>query len=350
MKLKRQWGSAGGLVVGLVLLQLVGCSGSPEVLEDAPAVAAELVSQQPDDTLLAVVGDHGITAGELRQRILARFYGRRALEGLIKERLFRDEAERLGLEVTDQEVGERVDEEIRAMLAELGGDRDKLEQALVEQGTSFEERRRDLYHEYRNMLLIERVVLAQRQRWGVTEKALKARYDETFAKTSIRVRHIAFPVNELPETAEQAEVVLAHAHARAQEAHAELTGGADFQELAKQRSGDPVTAPKGGLLGWVQRDALPDTAVAETIFQLPVGVVSSPVLQERYGYHIFLVEERREAQPYAAVRQRLEQEILESPPTSREIQSISRTLRGQAVTILTEPVFEEASTPGKERR
>ncbi|MEM7168054.1 MAG: peptidylprolyl isomerase [Planctomycetota bacterium] len=338
-------------VVACGLVPLVGgCSGLPQVPNGRTNGTVGSDYGQPDTTVLAIVGDTPITAGELRKRILGRFYGRRALEGLIKERLFRDEAERLGLTVTEDEVSARVDEEINALLRQVGGKREDLAKAFEEQGTTLAERRRDLYHEYRNLLLIERVVHAQRRRWGVTDKALRARYAETYAQTSVRVRHIAFPVKEQPATAAAAAEALAELEKTAQQVQSQLASGADFAQLAQRYSGDPATGPDGGLLGWMTRDALPDSAMAETIFRLPVGVASDPVRQDRYGYHIFLVEERREAQPFEAVRDRLEQEILQSPPSAREIQSISKTLRGQAVTVLTEPVFEEASTPRKEQR
>lgn len=333
-----------GAVALLALVTVVsGCgTGRPMYPDDVAPIAGSggsfPAASQADETVLAVVGDHAITAGELRHRILVRFYGNRALEGLIKERLFRDEATRLGLEVTEREVSTRVDQEIDAMLREVGGQRQTLAKALEEQGTSLEERRRELYHEYRNLLLIERVVLAQRRQWGVTEKALRDRYAETYQRTSVRVRHIAFPVVE-PETPEQADAALAAAQNAARSIHAQIRGGGDFAQLAREHSGDPVTAREGGLLGWVNREALPDTDLADAIFRLPVGVASEPVLQERYGYHIFLVEERREAQPFESVRGRLEKEILEGPPTTREIQSISQKLRGQAVTILADPVL-----------
>ncbi|NWF88645.1 MAG: peptidylprolyl isomerase [Ignavibacteriaceae bacterium] len=67
----------------------------------------------------------------------------------------------------------------------------------------------------------------------------------------------------------------------------QLSAGANFEEIAKLRSGDPGSGSKGGDLGWFGKGAMvPEFEKA--VFGGPVGVVQKPV-KTNYGYHIIKV-------------------------------------------------------------
>lgn len=74
---------------------------------------------------------------------------------------------------------------------------------------------------------------------------------------------------------------------------ARLAAGVDFSELAKRFSLDPLTREQGGDMGWKRRADLTEDLRA-FLFLLPTGTASAPVAS-RTGWHIFLVEERRES-------------------------------------------------------
>ena len=78
---------------------------------------------------------------------------------------------------------------------------------------------------------------------------------------------------------------------RAIELRAELAGGADFGELAKAFSTDPVSASKGGLLGWSD-PSLYVPAFAAQVSNLPLNTVSEPI-ETRFGWHLIEVLDRR---------------------------------------------------------
>ena len=69
----------------------------------------------------------------------------------------------------------------------------------------------------------------------------------------------------------------------------QLSEGADFAVLARQRSGDP-SAPKGGDMGYLHRGMLPEPLHAQ-IDQLAPGALSEPTLLLE-GAAIFRLEER----------------------------------------------------------
>lgn len=71
-----------------------------------------------------------------------------------------------------------------------------------------------------------------------------------------------------------------------------LQGGEAFETVAQQHSLSP-DSDHGGDLGFFSRGEMP-REFEQVVFTLPIGQISDLVKTE-YGYHIFLVEERREA-------------------------------------------------------
>jgi peptidyl-prolyl cis-trans isomerase SurA len=74
-----------------------------------------------------------------------------------------------------------------------------------------------------------------------------------------------------------------------------LKAGANFSDLARQYSTDETTAKDGGELGWYGADDLLP-GFKEALVGLEVGQVSYPISSD-FGYHIVLLEERRESVP-----------------------------------------------------
>jgi peptidyl-prolyl cis-trans isomerase C len=104
--------------------------------------------------------------------------------------------------------------------------------------------------------------------------AYEARYGDVGPTREIRASHI------LLETEDAAAA-----------ARAELEDGADFAELAAERSTGP-SGPRGGDLGWFDRSVMVP-AFAEAAFALEVDEVSDPV-QTQFGWHVIKVTDERE--------------------------------------------------------
>lgn len=82
-----------------------------------------------------------------------------------------------------------------------------------------------------------------------------------------------------------------------------------FSALARERSLDPGSAPRGGSLGWVV-PALLVPPLAEAALALEPGQVSG-VIKTDFGYHLVRLEEKPPPayQPYAEVQRQLQQDL-----------------------------------------
>ncbi|WP_420452817.1 peptidylprolyl isomerase [Ilumatobacter sp.] len=85
--------------------------------------------------------------------------------------------------------------------------------------------------------------------------------------------------------------ILVDDEAEAEEVTASLADGADFAELAAERSADPGSAENGGELGCFDVDTLQATFVpefAEGVLDAEIGEPTEPVRSE-FGYHVILL-------------------------------------------------------------
>jgi len=118
----------------------------------------------------------------------------------------------------------------------------------------------------------------------VSDADIKARYEKEIAavppEEEISARHI------LLKTEEEAKAVIA-----------ELDGGKDFAELAKEKSTGP-SAGQGGDLGFFTKGRMVPEFEA-VAFTLKAGEYAKEPVQTQFGWHVIKVEERRETAPPA---------------------------------------------------
>ncbi|MFN0117404.1 MAG: peptidylprolyl isomerase [Elusimicrobiota bacterium] len=112
---------------------------------------------------------------------------------------------------------------------------------------------------------------------------LKSRLSE-----SVRARHILVKSSRKDDVKKRSEALN-----KAKAIKKELEKGADFIELAKQKSDGP-SAKTGGDLGYFSKGQMVPE-FDKVAFILPVGSISDPIETE-FGYHIMKVEEKRAAQ------------------------------------------------------
>lgn len=198
------------------------------------------------EAAIAELGIELATQGEYRAEVLQR---------LIERQLLAQAAQRLGAEVSDSVLDER--------LEQLVQERGPLEQWVGSIGYSAEEFRQAL-----------RVELLAAQMIQTISEGVASDVEQVHA------RHI------LVSTEAEADDVLTL-----------LEGGAEFDQLARIYSLDGSTRPGGGDLGWFARGTLTVPELEEAAFALQPGEVSG-VVQTELGYHVVEVL-NRERRPLA---------------------------------------------------
>jgi peptidyl-prolyl cis-trans isomerase D len=100
--------------------------------------------------------------------------------------------------------------------------------------------------------------------------------------------------------------------AKAQAILDELNSGADFATLAEEKSDDFGSAEIGGDLGWIERDVM-DPAFEEAAFALEKAGDVSGLVKSDFGYHIIKLEELKDsvAKPFAEVATEIKQELVD---------------------------------------
>jgi peptidyl-prolyl cis-trans isomerase C len=130
---------------------------------------------------------------------------------------------------------------------------------------------------------------------AVTDEAVQKAYDATYSD--------AEPTREY-----HAAHILVASEDEAKAIKAELDDGADFAELAKEKSTGP-SGPNGGDLGWFS-EGMMVKPFEDAVVALEPGAVSDPV-QTQFGWHVIKLYDVRmkDAPPLNDVRDELVQQI-----------------------------------------
>jgi parvulin-like peptidyl-prolyl isomerase len=267
------------VVVLLLALAAAGCGSdesSGEISGDAvAAVGDKEISKEKFDRLLAqaektykarkqdfpAVGSPEYD--QLKQAIL---------RSLIEQAEFEIGAEELGIEVTDEDVDNRL-RELKQQFFQ--GNEEKYKAELEKQGLSEEQVRDDI----RSRLLSERIFKEVTKDVKVTDQDVSDYYEENKAQfqtpASREVRHILIACDK-PAACREAKQ-------KADGLYARIRAGADFAQLAKKNSDDPTSAAQGGKFSAQKGATVPPFDKAA--FELKTGELSKPV-KTQFGWHI----------------------------------------------------------------
>ena len=291
MKRKTVQGTVSCLVAQVLVLCVLLCS-----LLAPYGIDAEIIER-----IVAVVNDDIITLSELKAvslpylaRMKSKFSvtytdeeiketERQILNQMIDEKLVNQEADRLEIEITEKEVA-MASKEVRDR-AQLT--KEQFEQALAEDGMTMEAYQKQLRDEMKKMRLIDQEIKAK---VFVTKKEIdeyyKAHKDEYNAPPEVRLQQILLltPAEATPQEVQQVRE-------RAEQIHAAIKQGEDFNAMVKNYSQD-ATAATGGDMGVFRQGEL-FSALDEAAFTLTVGEVS-PVIQTPRGFHIIRILDKKD--------------------------------------------------------
>lgn len=222
-----------------------------------------------DSEAVALVNGEAVPKDELFEIMYAQG-GADALEQLIARKLIAQEAARVGLEITEEEM----DEEVDSIIGDnFQGSREDFLEVLELYGISEESFREDA----RLNLLVRKLAMTK---IDLSDAELRGFFNENrflFEQAEeIEVRHI------LVETEEAAAEVVAR-----------LDGGEDFAGLASEFSIDMSNKDNAGYLGFFGRGVMVPE-FEEAAFGLAVGEVSGAV-ESPFGFHVIELLDRRDA-------------------------------------------------------
>ena len=267
-----------------------------------PATAAEQAAPKPGrtvviDRIVAIVNDEAITARELEERTQFAMkqlsqqgtapppkpvVERQLLERLVSDRVQLQFAKETGLRIDDTELDRaigRIAEQNKITTAQL-------RETLERDGVPFAKFREDIRSEIIMTRLREREV---DNRIVVTESEIDALLASSSGGSvrsdEVNLSHILVLV---PENARPEQVQARRA--RAEEALAQLTKGADFKQVAAAYSEGP-DALQGGVMGWRAGERLP-TLYHDALKSMKPGDVSES-LRSANGFHILRLNDRR---------------------------------------------------------
>ncbi len=224
------------------------------------------------DGVVAVVGDQTITMIDLKERALSRIQrgevpkpatdsAERSLEletldDMIQEELLLQKAADLKIEVTDADVAQMVDQQVRSNRSKFTTEseyRNALQAAGL--GTP-DEFRKYMLDQYKRRGLLERVIARLKQDGKivpvqVTDAEISAEFNRSKdflppKPPTVTFKQIVIAVQPTAAAKEAARV-------RAESLLVRLKAGADFEQTARHESMDPQTKETGGDLGWARR-------------------------------------------------------------------------------------------------
>lgn len=276
----------GGLLVGCRSTQRTANSGAAQAAEDNSAVIVEingapersaaferfvksrLADFYPQNNQNQSDGD------QLRSRLLDEF---------IQRQVIVREAQRRGIQITDDEILRAVEDQHQQTSTE-GSDQNQATLASPE-------RVQEIANDLLTIKYYESEVLKD---VSVTPEEVESFYQQNRARYEQRN---GFYVREIRVAKAQ----------EAQELYQQvLKKPADFATFAREHSNAP-TAVNGGLIYYSTQQLPP--VLEQAITPLKVGAISR-VVQSNYGFHIFKLEKRAEPLPLDKVRPEIEKDLL----------------------------------------
>jgi peptidyl-prolyl cis-trans isomerase SurA len=257
------------------------------------AVAATAAAQDRGDRrIAAIVNRDAITFHDLEQRVRLAGLGARlpeagearkrlvneVLRSMINERLQVQEAQKLGLEVTDKDVQDQMAELERRNRMEKGGLVKVLRSRNIDPRTFEDQIRAAIAWNKVVARVIQPTIRVSDGEVATVLKRLLANKD----KLQYRVQEIFLPVDAPGQQARALQT--------AQFILAQLRGGASFDILARQFS-QTGTASAGGDMGFLFEGQM-EPELERIVKQLKTGQIAGPV-RGAGGYYIIRLADRR---------------------------------------------------------
>ncbi len=269
------------LKILFILLSIFTAASAQQSLDRIIAVVDKEIITESDLNFtvqqLAVQNRLDPTSKELREKVL---------DGMINDKLVLAQAIEDSVIVSDEEVTERLEQQIQRMIYQVGGQQ-KLEEVY---GMTVNRMKRDF--QFRELIRKQMLVQKIQQQRQAALTVSRREVDEFFAtyKDSIPKVPKEFELSHIYIEPKPDSTVLKALVTKAQSVADSIKAGGDFAAFAKRYSSDG-SAAQGGDLGFARRGSFVKE-FEEIAFTLSENEVSKPV-KTQFGYHIIQLMERR---------------------------------------------------------
>jgi len=257
-------------------LAAAGAAWAQNTLRAAAVVNDEIVSMLDVEQRmsLSMLSSGLEDSPALRRRMLSQ-----VIRGLIDERLQAQEAKRLDIAITD----EQVDKATREIAAKNNMAYDRFVEMLDSRGVLLDTLKDQVRAQLTWQTLVNRRIMPTAQ---VSEEEVEDVVARVRASEGTTLRLISEIFMAIDKPGQEAEV-----RGTAEGIFEQLRGKADFGALARQFS-QSATAQRSGDIGWVQTGQLPEEVDA-ALESMQVGQVSRPI-RSLSGYHIIWLRDQRQ--------------------------------------------------------
>ncbi len=296
------------------------------------------------DRVLAVVGNRPVLASQVDEELFSRqaqgvelptapeqldAVRREVVSSIVDEELLVQQAVRdTAIQVTDQEVADGVEQQVRKVRGNFTSEVDYRNELKKAGFQTPEEYRRWLTDQQRRAALQNRLIDGLRNAGKLkpvapTEQEMRKFFEQQKGNLGSRPATISF--RQIVLSPKPTAAAKAKARAQADSIVLELRGGADFATAARRFSQDPGSRDQGGSLNWFRRGVMVPE-FERVAFSLKPGVVSDPV-ESPFGYHIIQVERTQPAEVQA-------RHILLTPAIDSANVDSARTLAARLAALL----------------
>lgn len=282
------------------------------------------------DRIVAIVNEEIITLGDVEEYVEVEkaekiksirdyFLGlklREKLELLIEDRLIRQEAKRMGIEVGEGEIDQVVEGIKRKNLISD----DELKENLKRENISYESFRQGI----RDAIIRERVISRMvTPELNLDDRKLREYYDlhkDEFREEEVRLRQVF--ISGVREDSRE----------RAKKALSLILKGVPFEEVAKEYSDEP-SGKYGGDIGFVKKnDLIPE--LRDALKGKAKGEITD-IIRSPYGYHILRLEEIKggDPPPFDEVKEEIKRRLILEESQKRYREFVEKLKRKSYIEI-----------------
>jgi peptidyl-prolyl cis-trans isomerase SurA len=319
------------------------------VIAAAMSIQCSAISQTVIDRIVAVVDKEIITQSDLDYAVLSVATQNKldpkspevrsqVLDELINEKLILAQAELDSITVTNDEVTDQLDRQIK-LLAQQYGSEQKLEEVYK---MSVPKMKREFRDEIRKRLLIQKIRQQRQANINVSRLDVEQFYEAN--KDSLPMIPKEYELSHIFIQPKPDSTVEKQVYNEALAIIDSIKAGGDFADFARRYSADPGSAAQGGDLGWWRRGSfVPEFEAAA--FALKDSEISAPV-RTKFGYHIIqLLERRGESVHTRHILLKIEQSQADDDSTIAELKRLrARVLAGENFGVLARKYSEDQDT------